>query len=64
LAGAVITGKALILPFEAVPKLRDSGGSYSFLFIVFKVLMVSSFLLGMFLFSCRKRKENNYELRI
>jgi hypothetical protein len=44
--------------------IRCSGGFYSFFFIVFKALMVSSFLLGMFLFCCRKRKENNYELRI
>jgi hypothetical protein len=62
-AGAAGTVKAIALT-SIVPNLRDSGGVYSFLFIVFKVLMVSSYLLGMFLFCCRKRKENNYELRI
>ena len=30
-------------------------GSYSFLFIVFRALMVSSFLLGLFLFCPSKR---------
>jgi len=62
-AGAAGTGQAIAITL-IVPKLRDSGGIYSFLFIVFKALMVSSYLLGMFLFCCRKRKENNYELGI
>jgi len=61
--GAAGTGKAIALT-SIVPKLWDSGGRYSFLFIVFKVLMVLSYLLGMFLFCCRKRKKNHYELKI
>jgi len=52
--GAVGTDQAKVITL-IVPKFRDSGGRYSFLFIVFKVLMVSSFLLGMFLFCLSER---------
>jgi hypothetical protein len=51
-AGAAGTVQAKALTF-IVPKLRDSGGIYSFFSIIFKVLMVSSCLLGMLLFCCR-----------
>ena len=53
--GAVRIDQALVLTLIAFPKLRDSGGIYSFLSIAFKVLMVSSFLLGMLLFCPSER---------
>jgi len=40
---------------RSLQSIRRSGGIYSFSSIFFKVLMVSSYLLGMVLFCCRKR---------
>ena len=53
--GAAGTDQAQALTLIAFLKLRDSGGIYSFLSIAFKVLMVSSFLLGMLLFCPSER---------
>jgi len=54
-AGAAGIDQAQALTLIAFPNLRDSGGIYSFLSFVFKALMVSSFLLGMFLFCPSER---------